>query len=326
MIRYLKTSIPVALVGALLGFLVGMYFGGRGIPFVEKNETAIWSIGIYAGESPLDVSETMKSPVLTANHVTDVPASFVADPFMLYENHTWYMFFEVLNGDSGHGDIGLATSDNGLDWTYQQIVLNEPFHLSYPHVLKWEDQYYMIPESGSARSIRLYKATDFPTQWSFVGTLLYGKFADPSVFNHDDKWWMFAGASFKENDLLLLFYADDLAGPWIEHPRSPIIEGDANIARPGGRVQVIDDRILRYAQDDDPTYGNQVRAFEITELTTTSYAERQANKSPLIGASGTGWNSDGMHHIDLHQTTTTNWIAAVDGYRWEEKLVFGLRY
>ena len=80
---------------------------------------------------------------------------------------------------------------------------------------------------------------------------------------------MFAEANPEGNDLLRLYYANDLMGPWIEHPKSPIVAGDANIARPGGRVVVFDGRIVRYTQDDDPTYGNQVRAFEITELTTT---------------------------------------------------------
>ncbi len=82
--------------------------------------------------------------------------------------------------------------------------------------------------------------------------------------------------------------------PWTEHPESPIIIGDANIARPGGRVIILDHRIVRYTQDDDPTYGNQVRAFEITELTTTSYEEKEVPESPILEASGNGWNAEGM--------------------------------
>lgn len=135
---------------------------------------------------------------------------------------------------------------------------------------------------------------------------------------------MFAEANPEGNDLLRLYYANDLMGPWIEHPKSPIVAGDANIARPGGRVVVFDGRIVRYTQDDDPTYGNQVRAFEITELTTTSYQEREVSENPILEASGTGWNADGMHHIDPHQIDENRWIACVDGK--EEVWVFGLEY
>ena len=140
---------------------------------------------------------------------------------------------------TNQGDIGLATSNDGLSWTYKQVVLDEPFHLSYPYVFKWKNDYYMLPESRQAKSVRLYKAVDFPTKWSFVGTLLNGSYGDPSIFRYAGRWWIFSETSPKRYDILRLYYADDLMGPWTEHPESPIIMGDANIARPGGRVLVL---------------------------------------------------------------------------------------
>src|SRR5689334_17430674 len=100
----------------------------------------MWSIGIYTGNSPYDLSPAaeVSNPVLTAANVTDIPAAFVADPFML-RNH---MFFEVLRNDRPIGEIGLATSDDGFAWTYKQIVLREDFHLSYPYVFEWENAVY----------------------------------------------------------------------------------------------------------------------------------------------------------------------------------------
>ena len=173
----------------------------------------------------------------------------------------------------------------------------------------------MILESTEANSIRLYKAVDFPKQWSFYGILLNGNYVDPSIFSYEDRWWIFAETNPGENDTLSLYYANNLLGPWTEHPKSPIIKGDANIARPGGRVIIFDNRIIRYTQDDDPTYGNQVRAFEITELTTTNYKEKEVSKSPILKASGSGWNSEGIHNIDPHQIYENEWIACVDGFR-----------
>ena len=52
------------------------------------------------------------NPVLTASDVTDKTASFVADPFMFYEDGNWFMFFEV--EDYVSADIGLAKSNDGL--------------------------------------------------------------------------------------------------------------------------------------------------------------------------------------------------------------------
>jgi len=325
MIEKQKAIIITALVCLIGGFISGVYVGNsRGIPFVTKQEK--WSIGIYMGESPFNFvsPENITNPILTAKDVTDVPADFVADPFMTKDNSTWYMFFEVMNSETHQGDIGLAISNDGLNWIYKQIVLDESFHLSYPYVFKWKNEYYMIPESYQANSIRLYEAVDFPTQWLFVGTLIYGNYVDSSIFRYDGRWWIFAETNPEGNNILRLYYAEDLMGPWIEHPESPIIEGDTNIARPGGKVLVFDGRIVRYAQDDDPTYGNQVRAFEITELTTLSYEEKEVPQNPTLKTSGTSWNTDGMHHIDPHQIDENKWIACVDGYK--QSFGFGLEY
>ena len=317
--------IVVAAVFLAGGFLAGIYVGNqRGIPFTA--ERLHWSIGIYTGDSPFDLGSPpqLRNPVLTGDDVTDVQAAFVADPFMVRKDSTWYMFFEVWNSETNQGDIALATSDDGLEWTYEQVVLDEPFILSYPYVFNWKDEYYMIPESRRANGIRVYKAVDFPTVWSHTGTILNGSFGDPSVFRYDDKWWMFAENAPGFNNVLRLYYADDLMGPWIEHPESPLVAGDANIARPGGRVLVLDDGVVRYTQDDDPTYGNQVRAFKITQLTTTNYEEREVMENPILNASGNGWNGKGMHHVDAHKIGENSWIASVDGLR--EVRVFGVRY
>lgn len=310
--RYIALLIVLAsLVGGFTGgVLVGKLID---IPFFS-NEME-WSIGIYSGQSPFDlVSREKLNPVLTAKDVTDVRARFVADPFMIAEGSAWYMFFEVMNVNTKQGDIGLATSSDGLKWKYERIVLDEPFHLSYPYVFKWKSVYYMVPESHQAHSVRLYKAEHFPLKWSPIATLLHGDFADPSVVRYRGKWWIFV-AHVQGNNVLRLYYANTLKGPYAEHPKSPIVLGDANIARPGGRILVLGDRIYRYAQDDLPSYGNQVRMFEIVDLTPTRYKEREVNSGPVLRASGSGWNAEGMHHVDPHQTRDKKWIASVDGYK-----------
>ena len=284
-----------------------------------------WSIGIYVGRTPFDLSppvDGVDNPVLTGKDVSDVQTDSVADPFMISTSDAWYMFFEVENKQTGKGEIGLAVSDNGMKWSYQKTVLTEPFHLSYPYVFEWMDEYYMIPESHQVTSVRLYKASHFPDRWSLVGTLLSGQaFIDSSIFHYGNKWWLFTEANSVpfRHDNLRLFYSDDLPGSWHEHPASPIIDGNAHLARPAGRVLVRENTIIRYTQDCYPAYGTQVRAFQITELTTTSYHEREACKNPVLVGSGVGWNCCGMHHCDPHFIEEGRWIACVDGWHgWSE--------
>jgi len=274
-----------------------------------------WAIGIYVGESPLHFlpAPGIENPVLSRSDVSDVPASFVADPFMIRSGGGWQMFFEVKNILTKQGEIGLAVSENGFAWTYSQIVLAEPFHISYPYVFECEGEYYMIPETLQAKAIRLYKAAGFPTHWTHVADLIDGTFADPSVFRFDGKWWMFACSAPFEHDVLRLFFADDLIGPWVEHPKSPIVENNARIGRSAGRVVTSNGQVIRYAQDCYPKYGAQVRALRILELTPTSYREEESDESPVLTSGESGWNGQGMHHIDPHLNPDGKWIACVDG-------------
>jgi hypothetical protein len=274
----------------------------------------MWSIGIYTGDSPYDLkpSPQIPNPVLTAGHVTDVPASFVADPFIIRAN-PWLMFFEVLRGDNNLGEIGLATSDNLIDWNYQQIVLREPFHLSYPYVFGWQNTYYMIPETLGANAARLYRADEFPTRWSLAAKLIDGPCADPSIVRFADLWWLFLCSTPYQHDTLRLYFAEQLTGPWREHPRSPIIRADNCRARPAGRILTVDNKLIRFAQECVPQYGTRVRAFDILELTTTNYMEVENSASPILQPGNSDWNATGMHHVDAQQQPDASWLACVDG-------------
>lgn len=294
----------------------------------RRSETSVepwrlreWAIGIYAGPQPWALASApgAANPVLTAHDVTDAPAVFVADPFMIPGPGGWQMFFEVMNESHGKGEIGLAVSADGLRWQYRQIVLREPFHLSYPLVFKWRDAYCMVPESGATGSVRLYRASVFPTEWVCIATLLAGgRWADATLLWHEERWWLFAETDPQfRHDTLRLYSAEHVEGSWSEHPASPVVSGDPGAARPAGRVIVHNGQIIRYAQDCRPVYGSSVRAFAVTELTPTRYSEVEIAQSPVLSKGPDTWNADGMHHIDAHQVAGGGWFACVDGWAWK---------
>jgi hypothetical protein len=274
----------------------------------------MWSIGIYTGASPYELSPAnIANPVLTNDDVTDIPAAFVADPFMIAVN-PWFLFFEVMRADERRGEIGLASSENGLEWEYKQIVLREDFHLSYPYVFEWQNAYYMIPETLGANAVCLYRADEFPLRWSLQAKLIAGQCADPSIIRSHDLWWLFFCSTPYQHDTLRLYFAEELTGPWREHPRSPIVRTDRCRARPAGRVLALNDKLIRFAQDCVPEYGTRVRAFDILYLTSNSYAEIENAASPVLQPGGTGWNALAMHHVDAHQQPDGTWLACVDGF------------
>jgi hypothetical protein len=275
-----------------------------------------WSIGMYSGNSPFELQAMpgVNNPIITHVDVTDVRADFVADPFMIKVKDLWYLFFELLDADKELGAIGVSTSTDALTWDYKGLVLETGHHLSYPHIMEWDDCFYMIPESYSAEGIILYKAANFPFDWQPVTTLVQGSFADATVFRHDHTWWMFASPDPFGFQTLNLYYADELAGPWLEHPKNPVVENDVHRARPAGKVIEWEGQLLRFAQDCKPRYGSQVRVLSITTLNKQDYQESEHAESPILSGSGSSWNSQRMHHIDLHLMPNGAWMACVDGY------------
>ena len=76
-----------------------------------------------------------------------------------------------------------------------------------------------------------------------------------------------------------------------------------------------DGNLTRFTQDCFPIYGKQVRAFAITELTPTFYAEHEVSQSPVLVPEGNGWNASGMHHVDAYPLEDRTFLACVDGLK-----------
>lgn len=286
---------------------------GETIPTYPYRETSV---------PPLDAKPDPEvlNPVLTTAQVTDADARFVADPFLFVEDGEWHMFFEAMVRDRG-GVIAHATSpDEGITWSYDQIVLQRPYHLSFPLVFKWKGEYYMTTEErNSNQKARLYRASSFPTEWVHEGILYdasqYGHgVSDHVLFQWNDRWWSLTGDG---NTHAYAYYSDSLSpGGWKPHENNPIINDRPKAARPGGRPIVREDGITMFYQDSKPFYGESVRAYRITDLSPTTYKDRELSPSPVIDGTGKdeAWNGHRMHHYDpWHLGDGRGWRVAVDG-------------
>ncbi|WP_435156761.1 glucosamine inositolphosphorylceramide transferase family protein [Haladaptatus sp. DFWS20] len=291
---------------------------------------------------PLDVSPApnIENPVLRPSDVSDTEAKFVADPFLFIEDGSYHLFFELLVADE-YGKIGHAISQDGRQWDYNQIVLDPGYHLSFPYVFKWDGEYYMSPEDGRDPNdvINLYRATDFPTGWEKVVEMnapTYGE-NDHVLFRWQDRWWLLVGNNKSDGQLrgeLYLYYSDELVSDsWTPHSENPVVTGRKTAVRPAGRPIVRDDYVLVFLQDITVEYGNQVWAYQITDLSPSTYVDTPAMDKPVVtGTAWTekfgladradnylpislskDWNADRMHQFDPWYVGDS-WLCAVDGY------------
>jgi hypothetical protein len=201
------------------------------------------------------------------------------DPFVIARDELYYVFIEEKIFATGLGRIACLTLDRTGRLLSNQVVLERPYHLSYPFIFEQDGGTFMIPETAGDRSLQLYRCAHFPDRWEFVKTLMSGIYAvDATLLQYENKLWLFAnvkepgGSSL---DALHLFYAPQgrLTDEWTPHPCNPVVR-DIRSARPAGRIFIQDGRLIRPSQDSSRRYGYALKFNHITRLDENEYAEQ----------------------------------------------------
>lgn len=203
---------------------------------------------------------------------------FWADPFLIEDKGQHFLFFEELPFATWKGHLSVSEIDGLGNISKPKKILDLPYHLSYPFIFKFDDRFYMIPESYEAGKIQLFEARSFPDKWEHKMDLMNEVTAfDTTLFFHNEKWWMFtvlANEGSGHNDELFLFYAENpLTDQWTSHPKNPIVS-DVRSARPAGNIYIEDGKIIRPSQDCARKYGYGFHLNEIEILSETDYREK----------------------------------------------------
>eukprot|EP00741_Cyanophora_paradoxa_P007823 tig00001215_g7569.t1 len=294
-----------------------------------------WAVAVYfSGHPTQSQPPDWIEPTLDCRTPVEggaVTSHFVADPFLAASpdaEGALHLFVEVLDGRRRRGAIAVSnSSDWGTSWGPLRVVLQEPFHLSYPYVFEGEDgARYMIPETYERGEVRLYRAAAFPERWELAAVLLRGEaFVDASVVRHGARWFMFVAVRSKHAYHrhvydTLLYHSERLEGPWLPHRLSPIYQLRSDIGRPAGRVLSWSEggreRVVRFVQEDGDGYGRGVRALEVTRLTPDDFEEGPAPGPPfaLRPSRRPGhWAALRAHHVDALPLVPGRWLVASDG-------------
>jgi len=259
-----------------------------------------WSIGVYESNEKFELKSIVKNPIFTKKDIEDHTTYFVADPFVAEENGMFYLFFEPgIKTDKGRkGVINLAISNDGINFDQKGTVLEDEVSISFPIIYFHEGNHYMTVEGREARNVRLYKAIEFPYQWTLTDTLITGNFGDPVVFHRDSVYYLFVSKPATHD--AHLFISDSFYGPFVEHPKSPINVKNKRTGRMAGNILELNSKLYRPVQDCHDLYGEQVRLMEIVEINPDSYVERESSLSPVLVPGSEKWNSKKMHTMNIY--------------------------
>ncbi len=265
--------------GRIAGFAAASLMGRvvRRIAALAGRRADAWMVGWRTVKPGQELLETGVLDEDAYRVFPDDGRRFLADPFVFVKDGRRFIFVEEFPFATGKGVISVLEVDSEGEAGELFPVLDEDVHLSYPHVFASDGEIWMIPETGEAREVRLYRCVSFPDRWELVEVLVKDKdLSDATVCRLAGHWWMFATERTRHGsswDALAIFRAEHLSGPWHPHPANPVLV-DAGEARPAGAVHVREDRILRPAQDCRKGYGAGLTICRVDRIDEACYLQK----------------------------------------------------
>lgn len=170
------------------------------------------------------------------------PEKYYADPFVLED----ILFFEYYDYDKGV----IAILKDGKP----EVVLEKPYHLSFPCVFKDNGSYYMLPETVNNNQLELYKAKNFPYDWELVKVIAQGWYDDPIMYVNS-RYTIFTTEG--ANNLKVL-QSDALTGEY-----STIYTDASKQYRSAGQIFTHNGRTIRPVQNCEGSYGKGIIFYEL---------------------------------------------------------------
>ncbi len=290
-----------------LGLIILVFCNYR-VPFFQKDAGG-WSLGYGESSSYPKEIAVEKNAIYSIDKLKKQNDStvFLADPFFVKEKDTFYLFFEHKKTKT-NADIGLLTSTDGKKYQYRGTVLSQKFHLSYPQVFKYKNNFYMIPESKQANAVLLYKASKFPFGWAVCDTLIPNiALADPSIYLSDSLNVMVGS---DKNLNLYMYQADSLFGKWKLHKKPIALSGSE--ARAGGRFFADKKGLILPVQNCSHGYGSGLSLYRFN-FKNGNYTTNRETPLFLKAIPAIKEFSAGMHTFDIQRLDTNHYYYVYDG-------------
>lgn len=221
--------------------------------------------------------------------IPDDGARYFADPFLFEVEGATHLFVEEFDYGRGKGVISVFERDES-GFGRRRVVLERPYHLSYPFVFRDGGSVWMLPECGETGRVELYRAVRYPDRWELATVPIEGVKAYDATLHRDDRgYWLFATTALWQSstsDRLVLFHARSLLGPWTRcGPETEL--RDVRAARPAGMIRAIGGQMIRPAQDCHDIYGGTIQLCAVSALERNHFRQTATGRIEVVGRGGT---------------------------------------
>lgn len=196
-----------------------------------------------------------------------------ADPFLYERDGCVYLFYEAFDLLENRGKEGYSLMQADGSWSKPRIIIDEPYHLSFPNIFDFNGCTYIMPEMSEDYSLKLFKAVEFPNKWVLAETILPDVFACDSVFVEKDSQRFLITNEMYHNvpngqyaSCWVKNYLYRMDGMKVKGNGEKVAEGDYGI-RNAGKTFESEGKLFRIGQDcRERLYGRGMVLFEIESL------------------------------------------------------------
>ncbi|MBV8819469.1 MAG: hypothetical protein JO022_14010 [Acidobacteriaceae bacterium] len=197
----------------------------------------------------------------------------MADPFLWEADGKQFLLFEEVSRGQSRGRLGCVELAADGSPSEMGIILDRPYHLSYPCVVPENGELFLLPESADSQRVDLYRFVRFPWELELVASPVTGVMLTDTTPVLIDGLWYFFSTTIEPFMETLLFTSPRLEGPWRLHPANPVSTSIKN-SRSAGNLFWKNARLFRPTQDCSVCYGYAITINEVTRLTPTEFQER----------------------------------------------------
>lgn len=259
---------------------------------------------IYVGDETKRVNKWQWSQNYQKNY-------WLADPFLISIENTKFLICESFSiKDDVASIVYYKFVNDKVDFSKSYKLISNNKHLSYPFTFQKNNKNYCMPEAGED-GVWIYQL--FIEGNKLVAKkdrcILEGNYVDPTLINVEGVDYLFVNPDgpSQPRSLLKIFYSNDiLKDKLIEHPNNPVMI-DSRYARSAGRIQKINNKIIRPSQNCNKLYGKNIDFSEIminkNEFSTLS----------IDSLNGLDSKSQ-IHHFEFLDSGSNNIIAIDSNY------------
>lgn len=265
-----------------------------------------WNIGFVTD----DINNVIKSEKLDIHWLKhNYKDRWFADPFLLeVTDSKVVVLVEEYRYKTRIGRIArLEISRSDFVLLDLKIILEEPYHLSFPVIFRKDGEVFVMPECALSGGLNIYKYDAHRYRLEKVGAVADLPLSDATIVRMENgEDYVFSTSMPNPNGSTLQIYSfDEQIMKIVEKPVAKFVF-ESNIARNAGDAFYVDGQLYRPAQDCNKWYGNGLNIQKVIK-DGDHFAFETVN---------TFHSDNPSYALGYHTLNMKNSLIVVDGHRY----------